>query len=538
MKLVVSIAGAPSESRLLTVPIDVYAPDGTILASGTASPDHPARFDWAPRVSEESRVYVLGRLPNGEVLQQTVELRAGRGHASLHLGDLSPHEWLQWVTPFRSLEHLKADAATTVSASRRIGKVWMTLWALNEGRWESQGVELVGREYDRGMQQVELDVPHSPHLLQIGGEEVAWRLISLPPGGPVRVALTRNPAEEGDAVEITVGRREPDNELVMSYLARGAIADAGRLAGVWDAADLLLQGKRGDPVSAAAGAYLLLKSNRLHRRTRWVDNLVEWFPYMADGPIISAALALQQENAEDVYIRARLAKALRRGLPIFAMGATVLVETMAAIHRGKQETKSFHAAYLAAQAYARARCSRGAYLAFYGKSPGEPSWTPIYGIEGYPAAGPASAGYVERVVHSRPVRYFRAGRFGDTRVVLPRAPVSEELVRQLHARERPVIEGVLPAASTDVRESVEPPPLFRQIKDLGMPAIETKFLQEFNVDKQGVQQSKARQPDSVRQEVRAVKELLQGNKRPPLQTSSFWRAQRLKNAIQIFDGEE
>lgn len=538
MELTVSVSGAPTESRLLTLPVDVYAPDGTVVASGTASPARPAFFVWPPREDEVGRVHVLGRLPNGAILQQTVELCAGRGEARLHLGDQSPHEWLQWVTPFRSLVHLGADSGSTISASRRIGKVWMTLWALHEGRWESQGAQLASRERDSGMQQIVLDVSRSPHLLQIGGEEIAWRLISLPPGGQVRIALTRNPSPEGDALEVTVGRAQPENELIMSYLARGAFSDADRLAETWDAADLLLQRKKEDPISAVAGAYLLLKNHRLQERHRWVDNLVEWFPYLADGAIVAAALALQRSTVREAQVRSMLALALKRGLPVFAMGATVLVETMAAIHRGKRETKSFHAAYLAAQAYARARCSRGAYLAFFGKSPAEPSWTPIYGPEGDPAAGPISSGRVERVVHSRPIGSIRAGKFGDTRVELPRAPVSAELFNELRAPERLTNRELLQEPSVGTRQPKDNSPLFRQINDLGIPAIETHFLEAFSVDSRRVLQSKVQRPSSAALKEHAIERQPVAVKRPPRQTPSYWRTERLKNAMPVFDGEE
>src|SRR5690606_38476950 len=146
-----------------------------------------------------------------------------------------------------------------------------------------------------------------------------------------------------------------------------------------------------DPVSAAAVAYVLLKSRRLQAQRQWLANLELRFPYLPDGAIVAAAFALQQATANESEIRTLIDAALGRGLPMFAMGASLLVETMAAVHRGKRESRRFHTAYLAAQAYARACCSKGAYFAFYGKSPGEPSWTRIYGLEGEPLSGLSDA---------------------------------------------------------------------------------------------------------------------------------------------------
>lgn len=539
-QLTVSVSGSWSESRLLTLPVDVYAPDGSILASGTASPSQPGRFELSEwRGRPRDRVYVLGKLPNGSSIQQAVELRGDRAEATLHLGDESPHEWLQWVTPFRSLDHLRPATESGAVSNRRIGKVWMTLWSLRDGRWEAQGLRPIERQRDQGIQQLVVDVPQSPHLLQIGGEEVAWRLVSLPPGGPVRVALTRSAAEEGDALDITVGRAEPDNELIMSYLARGAVVEAGRLAEAWDAADLLLYEKKRDPVSAAAGAYVLLKNRRLQDRRDWVTNLVEWFPYMADGAIVSAALALQREDATELEIRSLIDLALGRGLPIFAMGASVLVETMAAVHRGKRETKRFHAAYLAAQAYARAHCSWGAYFAFYGKSPAEPSWTPIYGQEGNAVGRPSSAVETsDAVIYARPTGSIQAGKFGRTRVTLPRAPVSPQVVKELYVEASRMGEAMAaPTTSAQRPQSAER--LFQHTVDLGMSRIETKFLQEFVVSSErGIPQVAREAPARPRLKPPVEPVADRSAKSTRRQTSKYWREERLNHAVTVFDGDE
>lgn len=538
-QLTVSVSGSHSESQLLTLPVDVFAPDGVILASGTASPDQPAHFELKSRPRcKLDRVYVLGRLPNGTTVQETAEFHDGQAMVTLHPSEESPHEWLEWVTPFHSLNHLRPSnqLATT---SRRIGKVWMTLWSLRDGRWESEGVQADDRLRDNGMRQFVIDVPPSPHLLQIGGEEVAWRLISLPPGGPVRVALTRTAAEQGDALEITVGRTQPDNGLIMSYLARGAFADANRLAEAWHVADQMLYKKKSDPISAAAGAYLLLKNRRLQDRRSWVDNLVDWFPYMADGAIVSAALALQREDANESEIRSKINMALSRGLPVFAMGASLLVETMAAVHRGKDETKRFHAAYLAAQAYARARCINGAYFAFNGKSPAEPSWAPIYGLEGEATNTPLSADPTKIVVYARPLDGIQAGKFGSTRVVLPRAPVSPELVIKLLAEVNQVDKEFATAPAQNPRRPWAEPPLFRSTVIRGIPMLETNFLQEFSVSSvRGTPQeaSEGCYGPRLEPQVKLVEE--RGTKSVRRQTAKFWRDERLKHAMTIFEGNE
>ena len=390
-RLTVQIHGDDNESRLLALPFDVYGPGGEPLGQGVVSPTEPTVVDLAPAADKMLRAHVVATRPDGEQLQASVRLQDGENTAILHVGTDSPHEWLQWVTPFRSLEHLTPrglSAGAGASTRRRVGKVWVTVWELDLKRWRATDLRPQEQMSSDGARLLVLDVPGRPHLLQVGGDEVAWRLIALPPGGQARVALTRRAAESGDTIDVTVGRKRPVNDLIMSYLSSGAVIAADRLAEAWQAADLLLYMKMEDPVSAAAAAYVLLKMNRLEPRRTWVTNLVNWFSYLADGPIVAAALELQRPGGADVE-RARelIDTALERGVPLFAMGLSVLVETMAAVHRGKEETMWFQAQYQAARAFLQARASKGAYTSFYGRSPAEPSWTRLFGDSAAPVAG-------------------------------------------------------------------------------------------------------------------------------------------------------
>lgn len=380
-QLRVFMYGAHNEARLLALPFGVYGPGGEPLGHGVVSPTEPALVILDQAAIDLPRAHVVATRPDGEQLQASVMLQDGINVVILRPRTQSPHEWLEWVTPFRSLEHLTERGVRSglPSLVRRIGKVWVTVWELHGGRWRATDLRPQEQQRGDGARLIILDVPARPHLLQVGGDEVAWRLVSLPPRDQARVALTRRAAESGDTIDVTVGRTNPVNELIMSYLTSGATTAADQLAEAWQAADIALYKKMEDPVSAAAGAYVLLKMNRLERRNGWVSNLVNWFSYLADGPIVAAALELQRSDADLRLVRKLIAQAMERGLPVFSMGLSVLVETMAAIHRGKRETKGFQMHYQAARAYLQARASKGAYACFYGRSPAEPSWTRLYG---------------------------------------------------------------------------------------------------------------------------------------------------------------
>ncbi|MDX1366891.1 hypothetical protein [Pseudomonas sp.] len=390
--LTVSVAGQASDSRLLTLPFEVFSTRGERLGKGTASPAQPARIELRDeRVLQPGRVYVLAKLPNGKQVQEVAELLNGQGNVTLLQSTNSPSDWLEWLKPFRSLKHLNAKVQVEFSPAaplRRIGEVWRMVWALNNGQWESSKLEPSKTEKEGTIQQFWFDVPNRPHLLQIGGDDIAWRIISLPPGGEVRVALTPSDKEIGNSMDITIGRRDADNELIMSYLARGAMEQVTSLADAWQTADQMLQGKYQDPVGAVAGAYVLLKLRRLDQRRDWMENLVTSFPHLADAAIVSAAFLLQDEVPDETLIRARIKQALENGLPVFTLGAKLLVETMAAIHRGEEESSEFQVDYLQAKTYARAICTQGAYLAFYGTTPKTPSTRPTYGPQNSPKSTP------------------------------------------------------------------------------------------------------------------------------------------------------
>jgi hypothetical protein len=380
----VTMRGDTSESRMFALPFDVYGPSGEALGRGVVSPTEPVQIRLSRDADDLPRVYVVAVRPDGEQLQASARLQGGPDdatHVTLEAGTKSPHEWLSWVTPFRSLDHLNTSAANSSAYDqrRRVGSVWVTLWRLQDGQWRATDANPIMQRMSDGARLIVLDVRLQPHLLQIGGDDVAWRLVSLPPGGPARIALTRRAAESGDTIDVTVGRLNPVNDLIMSYLTHGEAAQAASLAEAWQAADIALYEKLQDPVSAAAGAYVLLKMNRMESRWDWVENLVNWFEYLADGPIVAAALELQRPEADLKRVRALVTRAMKRGLPVFSMGLSVLVETMAAIHRGKRESKGFQMYYQAARAFLQARASKGAYLAFYGRSPAEPSSTRLYG---------------------------------------------------------------------------------------------------------------------------------------------------------------
>lgn len=541
MDLTVTVAGSEADTNLLMLPFHVFSSNGDLVASGTASPERSAKVTVEDRNRNQAdRLHVVAMLPDGRSIHTIADRQGDKGEATFDIGKTVPTAWLEWVTPFQSLDHLVGPSGDDPAEASPIGKVWMTLWSLVDDRWQSTPLPVEDRLSDpTGVQQITIPVPNNPHLLQIGGEYVGWRLVALPPGQRVRVALTRSAGNGSDMIDIAIAREAPDNEIILTYLLDGSITEANQLAETLQIADRFLQGKVGDPISAVAAGYFLLRNNKLAERRSWVRNLMNWFPQIADGAILHAALSTKMDGVGEAEVRKSIDVALGRGLPVFSIGATLLHQAMSSVHRGDREKKKFHQSYLALQAYVRAGSAVGPYFGFKGMSPAEPTWINVVGPEDNPGFGLHPDGSPnERLVFARPSTV--SGRYGLMKVQLPRAPVSASAREAMNAaiRRQPLELSAGKIPGVEVRR------LTRRENNRGLPIRETTFLSQLSqpsivpvpLDLDGPGRSKSRKtgrPERL-MDGRAVGASL----RPPRQSERYWREQRAVNAVSFFDDQE
>jgi hypothetical protein len=101
-----------------------------------------------------------------------------------------------------------------------------------------------------------------------------------------------------------------------------------------------------NPLAAAAGAYVLVSTQEgPNRQTwhNWVENLMNWFPWLPDGAIQYGRLKLRDENSESDIEEARhiLFRAYRRGLPFFSAGVRWLLSGLTIFaEEGNSEAES------------------------------------------------------------------------------------------------------------------------------------------------------------------------------------------------------
>jgi hypothetical protein len=90
-----------------------------------------------------------------------------------------------------------------------------------------------------------------------------------------------------------------------------------------------------NPLAAVAGALVAVACGRLEQMgipEQWVQNLVNWFPGLPDGPVILSRLLLQQRRSAESRARAKalLLQACSRGIPVFSLAVDWLAQGLAA----------------------------------------------------------------------------------------------------------------------------------------------------------------------------------------------------------------
>jgi hypothetical protein len=159
-------------------------------------------------------------------------------------------------------------------------------------------------------------------------------LVTLPtPWNDVRgnsnvVEVLVNLAQSPNGSPIGVAVHDPVIGAGLAYMASGALAKA---AAVFRDVQAMLQDKVNNPFSAAAGAYVLIGTemdNEPRGWDRWLEHLRNWFPEYSDGSVLWASRRLRTAQSEDEVVLARrgFIEACDRGLPIFTLGLSWLVD--------------------------------------------------------------------------------------------------------------------------------------------------------------------------------------------------------------------
>jgi hypothetical protein len=141
-----------------------------------------------------------------------------------------------------------------------------------------------------------------------------------------------------DRIPLEPRLRHPQAELVLGYLRRGAHAEAEVSAGSpLIPARVMVKDKRGDPLAAAMGAYLLLRHRALTAADLdWAGRFCEYNPNLPDAYCIYAEL-LSAHGAHAKAFDALAFGLSNKGLPFFTDGLTLAASHLARYLRAAPE---------------------------------------------------------------------------------------------------------------------------------------------------------------------------------------------------------
>jgi hypothetical protein len=316
--------------------------------------------------------------PSGNVARQTCTVAEGeKTPVNIDVHALSGHESLERSAVLRPLIR---DETTPGLEGETFVKAWVRRWHRVDGQpWSAIAFDGSNRHRDAQTVRYSFQLDRAPQLLQLGGPNVAWRFVALPPGAQVDVTIT--PRLDGD-LAISVTTQSEQAEALLGYLRSGAIEDADVIA------ETLLARKMGDPIAAAIGGYYLLRVGRLARLADWGGNLSAWFPWLADGPVINGWQHLHAGRRGDGDLesefraaRSEFLLAVERGLPVYTEGLRLLFDGLRLVSEdADSHDEEVTQALDRVEPFAQAADWSAATVTYGGEDPAEPSVSRLHGV--------------------------------------------------------------------------------------------------------------------------------------------------------------
>lgn len=166
-----------------------------------------------------------------------------------------------------------------------------------------------------------------------------------------------------------------------SGYAQRIVDDAKQREEIESLATRMLFHKKVNPFAAAAGGYILARSQEGEASNEWIEwtrNLMNWFPSLPDGAILHGWFQLKLlHDAEQARIC--FGKAMSRGVPVFTEGLRMLSEGLTQLRREDKQPEATEELLLKVRAYAVASDPRQVFATFYGNAPDDPQLPPRRG---------------------------------------------------------------------------------------------------------------------------------------------------------------
>jgi small subunit ribosomal protein S5 len=259
-------------------------------------------------------------MPSGEIICEQTSIVAGENNVlSISSQEL---DWrLQRYLGDKPLEYPN-------NVDSEFPGTWQRLWIYSGESWKVQDFPEYKLFKSQGTISYELRVPSNLCYLQIGGDKIARRLISLPPSAKIKALIYS-----------THGKINPKNDLAISIVSDSSKSEtllSYMEAGMFDAAkiivDEILNGESislllDNPLLGSIVGYYLLQVETSSNCFNWIDEFVEKHEWLPDALVIKAWKSLRtSEHLDKELIRQNILDSLQRGIPIYTKGLKLLTE--------------------------------------------------------------------------------------------------------------------------------------------------------------------------------------------------------------------
>ena len=166
---------------------------------------------------EPGKYLIRASLPSGEMIKTKASVADNEQKEVVLYPPAAAHSWLKW-------QHFLGNAAPFQSRSLSMYQsTWLRLWTYRNRSWSIHALPLQESGQDSAAINYRLDVSEAEaqqlRLLQLGGMQVPWRFMALPPTSRLEVLIqpTQPGAETDGALTMAIASHNWNAETLLRY---------------------------------------------------------------------------------------------------------------------------------------------------------------------------------------------------------------------------------------------------------------------------------------------------------------------------------
>lgn len=324
----------PNEIQNIDLPVEIRRANLSLVKTGLSSEQMEL---------EPGNYFVISKMPAGQELLNQVEVKADK----INLAVLKPQEDEESPHESEAVQHyFVADRQKVLAALEKKAAIEedfprdssQNLWKISTfvqircfvgnlltGKIEQIRVDWQNSESEEGLYGFRVNGKDKIQIVQLLQNDAPPLNMILPAIRDHYCKLFITSLIQGKYT-FDAHLEDQTADMMLRYSNKGYDWQTELLGAAVDAEELL-RGKKQNPLSAAVGAYSLLRFNNLEMLHDWTENLRNWFKWLPDGSAIRGEhLARLGEHKE--ALRAFL-ELQERGVPIFSDGLSYTTDRLA-----------------------------------------------------------------------------------------------------------------------------------------------------------------------------------------------------------------